>query len=39
MRCTYELVLREGAKFHSGDAVTAEDVKFSFERCAAPQAR
>src|SRR6516164_2900346 len=29
---TYEFVLREGAKFHNGDAVTAEDVRFSFER-------
>jgi len=29
---SYELVLREGARFHNGEAVTAEDVKFSFER-------
>jgi peptide/nickel transport system substrate-binding protein len=28
----YEFVLRKNAKFHNGDAVTAEDVKFSFER-------
>jgi peptide/nickel transport system substrate-binding protein len=28
----YEFVLRQGAKFHTGDPVTAEDVKFSFER-------
>ena len=28
----YEFVLRDGAKFHNGDPVTAEDVKFSFER-------
>src|SRR5437762_5993356 len=28
----YEFVLRNGAKFHNGDPVTAEDVKFSFER-------
>src|SRR5882724_3987929 len=29
---TYEFVLRRGIKFHNGDPVTAEDVKFSFER-------
>ena len=28
----YEFKLRRGLKFHNGDAVTAEDVKFSFER-------
>jgi peptide/nickel transport system substrate-binding protein len=28
----YEFVLRKGTKFHTGDPVTAEDVKFSFER-------
>jgi peptide/nickel transport system substrate-binding protein len=28
----YEFVLRNGIKFHTGDPVTAEDVKFSFER-------
>src|ERR1043165_1002523 len=26
---TYEFTLRSGLKFHNGDAVTAEDVKFS----------
>src|SRR5713226_266474 len=26
---TYEFVLRKNAKFHNGDPVTAEDVKFS----------
>ncbi len=29
---TYDFVLRKGALFHNGDPVTAEDVKFSFER-------
>ena len=29
---TYEFVLRNGTMFHNGDPVTAEDVKFSFER-------
>ena len=28
----YEFVLRRGVKFHNGDPVTPEDVKFSFER-------
>src|SRR5262245_63099172 len=28
----YEFALRKGARFHNGDPVTAEDVKFSFER-------
>ncbi len=28
----YEFVLRKDAKFHNGDPVTAEDVKFSFDR-------
>ena len=29
---SYDFALREGATFHNGDPVTAEDVKFSFER-------
>ena len=28
----YEFVLRKGIKFHNGDVVAGEDVKFSFER-------
>jgi len=29
---TYEFVLRSGVRFHNGETVTADDVKFSFER-------
>ncbi len=29
---SYEFVIRKGAKFHNGDPVTSEDVKFSFDR-------
>ena len=29
---TYEFVIRKGARFHNGDPVTADDVKFTFER-------
>ena len=29
---TYDFVLRQGASFHNGDPVTADDVKYSFER-------
>ena len=29
---TYEFKLRQGVRFHNGDPVTAEDVKFSFQR-------
>lgn len=33
---TYRVVLREGATFHDGSAVTAEDVAFSFRRVMEP---
>src|SRR5438045_6744681 len=29
---SYEFVVRKGALFHNGEPVTAEDVKFSYER-------
>ncbi|HUG35697.1 MAG TPA: ABC transporter substrate-binding protein [Candidatus Limnocylindrales bacterium] len=29
---TYEFLLRKGLRFHNGDPITSEDVKFSFER-------
>ena len=29
---TYEFLIRRNARFHNGDPVTAEDVKFSFDR-------
>ena len=29
---SYEFVIRKNAKFHNGEPVTADDVKFSFER-------
>jgi len=34
---TYEVDIREGATFHNGDAVTAEDVVFSYERVLDPE--
>jgi len=35
----YEFTLRQGLKFHNGDPVTADDVKFSFERYKGAAAR
>ena len=32
---TYTFTLREGVQFHNGDTVTAEDVVYSINRCAA----
>ena len=36
---TYDFVLRKNAKFHNGDPVTPEDVKFTFERYKGASAR
>lgn len=33
---TYTFKLRDGIRFHNGDPLTAEDVKFSFDRLRAP---
>ncbi len=36
---TYTFTLREGVSFHSGDPLTAEDVKYSIERVTAEESR
>ena len=36
---SYEFVLRRGVRFHNGETVTADDVKFSFERYRGASAR
>ena len=36
---TYTFILRDGVTFHSGDRLTADDVKYSIERVTAPQSQ
>ena len=36
---TWEFKLRKGVKFHSGDLLSAEDVKFTFERVLNPETK
>ncbi len=36
---TYEFTLRPNARFHNGEPVTAEDVRFSWQRAVAPETR
>jgi peptide/nickel transport system substrate-binding protein len=35
---TYELTIHRGVRFHSGDELTAEDVKYTFDRLTRPNA-
>lgn len=35
----YDFTLRAGAKFHNGDPVSADDVRFSWQRAIAPEIR
>ena len=37
-KLTYDMAIRKGAQFHDGTPVTADDVKFSFERYRGAQA-
>lgn len=36
---TYTFTIRQGVSFHSGKALTAEDVKYSFERVISPESK
>ncbi len=36
---SWTFYLRKGVQFHNGDPLTAQDVKFSFDRVADPQTK